>query len=817
MASTLRIALRNGGVGGPKATKLTAEEAIGEEMAMRKAEEAASRRFEAVEWLRKMDRGAVDIPLGEPSEEEFCLALRNGLILCNVLNKVNPGAIPKVVENPVVAVQLADGTAQSAIQYFENMRNFLVAVNEMKLLTFEASDIEKGGSSFKVVDCILCLKAYHEWKLAGEIGIWRYGGIVKISSSHRGFPSSLFNGATADESSDKSDMIHDHQLLDVLHLLSEVFLKDFKVTNFLSSFDHFGVRLLETLLIECADAGEFSLNDTLIDMVLEQAVKEFSALLVTRKNQLSVVMKKTMGENNKAISKATFFEVISKHLEEYGNNSPSYHATSSDASNLDVVDFQHKQLEKLKSSFNDLKAQVKRDHAKWEEDLRNFQLYMQGLELNTSSYYKLIEENRFLYNEVQDLKGCIRVYCRVRPTLINISDERSTIDYIGENGSIIIKNPHKQGRDARKIFSFNRVFGMNSTQAEVFADTKSLIRSVIDGYNVCIFAYGQTGSGKTYTMSGANLSVAETWGVSYRSLNYLFDISKSRTSIVNYDVSVQMVEIYNEQVRDLLVTDGCMRRLDIRNNSQLNGLNIPDAKLVAVTCTQDVLDLMKAGLANRSVGATALNERSSRSHSVLTIHVKGKELASGSILKGCLHLVDLAGSERVEKSEVTGERLKEAQHINRSLSALGDVISALAQKSSHIPYRNSKLTQVLQDSLGGQAKTLMLVHINPEINAFGETISTLKFAERVSSVELGAARVNKETGELRELKEEVSTLKSKLESKEMEVQKLKEYASLADSEMHNNRAISPSNSQNCNFILRNESIQRALSNPGVVE
>ncbi|PKU75019.1 Kinesin-4 [Dendrobium catenatum] len=427
-------------------------------MAMRKAEEAASRRFEAVEWLRKMDRGAVDIPLGEPSEEEFCLALRNGLILCNVLNKVNPGAIPKVFKR----VQ-CDNRAQSAIQYFENMRNFLVAVNEMKLLTFEASDIEKGGSSFKVVDCILCLKAYHEWKLAG---------------------------------------------------------------------------------------------------------------------------------------------------------------------------------------------------------------------------------------------GCIRVYCRVRPTLINISDERSTIDYIGENGSIIIKNPHKQGRDARKIFSFNRVFGMNSTQAEVFADTKSLIRSVIDGYNVCIFAYGQTGSGKTYTMSGANLSVAETWGVSYRSLNYLFDISKSRTSIVNYDVSVQMVEIYNEQVRDLLVTDGCMRRLDIRNNSQLNGLNIPDAKLVAVTCTQDVLDLMKAGLANRSVGATALNERSSRSHSVLTIHVKGKELASGSILKGCLHLVDLAGSERVEKSEVTGERLKEAQHINRSLSALGDVISALAQKSSHIPYRNSKLTQVLQDSLG---------------------------------------------------------------------------------------------------------------------
>lgn len=155
--------------------------------------------------------------------------------------------------------------------------------------------------------------------------------------------------------------------------------------------------------------------------------------------------------------------------------------------------------------------------------------------------------------------------------------------------------------------------------------------------------------------------------------------------------------------------------------------------------------------------------------------------------------MDLAGSERVDKSEATGERLKEAQHINRSLSALGDVISALAQKSAHVPYRNSKLTQVLQDSLGnfktsvlmyeflyffyydlvqleciyivvmfnfclwlgGQAKTMMFVHINPELNALGETISTLKFAERVASIELGAARSNKETGEIRELKEEV--------------------------------------------------------------
>ncbi|KAK4761551.1 hypothetical protein SAY87_029435 [Trapa incisa] len=329
---------------------------------------------------------------------------------------------------------------------------------------------------------------------------------------------------------------------------------------------------------------------------------------------------------------------------------------------------------------------------------------------------------------------------------------------------------------------------------EVFLDTQPLIRSVLDGYNVCVFAYGQTGSGKTYTMSGPSVVSQEDWGVNYRALNDLFQIAQSRRSSIIYEVAVQMVEIYNEQVRDLLSTDGTQKRYpfiiiiftDLRVSmldilvavtasglhSQPNGLAVPEASMHSVNTTADVLELMSIGLANRAVGATALNERSSRSHSILTVHVRGTDSETNDILRGSLHLIDLAGSERVDRSEATGDRLREAQHINKSLSALGDVIFALAQKNSHVPYRNSKLTQVLQSSLGGQAKTLMFVQLNPDVGSFSETISTLKFAERVSGVELGAARSNKEGKEVRELIQQVASLKDTIAKKDGEIERL---------------------------------------------
>lgn len=439
----------------------------------------------------------------------------------------------------------------------------------------------------------------------------------------------------------------------------------------------------------------------------------------------------------------------------------------------DFIDSHAGSLQELRAVSESIKKEVLKTKKMYREEINHVGWELKGLVDAAQNYHAVLAENRKLYNEVQDLKGNIRVYCRIRPFLPGQSQKQTTIEYIGENGELVVTNPIKPGKDSHRLFKFNKVFAPAATQEEVFLDTQPLVRSVLDGYNVCIFAYGQTGSGKTYTMSGPGVSAVEDWGVNYRALNDLFQISQSRRSSVTYEIGVQMVEIYNEQVRDLLCNESTQKRLGIWNTTQPNGLAVPDASMHTVQSTSDVLELMNIGLMNRAVGATALNERSSRSHSVLTVHVRGTDLETNAVLRGCLHLIDLAGSERVDRSEATGDRLREAQHINKSLSALGDVIFALAQKNSHVPYRNSKLTQVLQGSLGGQAKTIMFVQLNPDVESYSETISTLKFAERVSGVELGAARSNRESRGVRELMEQVAFLKDSLAKKDEEIGRLR--------------------------------------------
>ncbi|KAK9837800.1 hypothetical protein WJX74_005282 [Apatococcus lobatus] len=435
-----------------------------------------------------------------------------------------------------------------------------------------------------------------------------------------------------------------------------------------------------------------------------------------------------------------------------------------------MTDEEREELEEMRARENDLREHLESlenslaarhgeqssQEAEREAIQREFQTLqdkVQELQAVADKYAGTIEENRRLYNEVQDLKGNIRVFCRIRP-LGKTGDSSAGCTEVGMEGEVAVYNPSTR---QRRTFKYDRVFGPESSQAEVYEDTKALIRSVLDGYNVCIFAYGQTGSGKTHTMAGTHVEDLAGRGINYRALDDLFELNARRQEEVEYSIRVQLLEIYNEQLRDLLDTSRAPKKLNIQNTER-SGLNVPDAIQVEVTCTEDVLSVMDLGQSNRAVAETKMNERSSRSHSVLTIIVDGHSHVTGGRTHGCLHLIDLAGSERVGKSEATGDRLEEAKHINKSLSALGDVMSALAAKQNHIPFRNSKLTQLLQDSLCGQAKAMTFVHVAPEVSSHGESVSTLAFGSRVSEVTLGQAKKNSESGRVFEAKEALARL-----------------------------------------------------------
>ncbi|CAK8572757.1 unnamed protein product [Lathyrus sativus] len=719
----------------------------------RKSEEAALRRYEAAGWLRKMVGvvAAKDLP-AEPSEEEFRLGLRSGIILCNVINKVQPGAVCKVVESPVDSGLIPDGAPLSAFQYFENVRNFLVAVQEIGIPTFEASDLEQGGKSSRVVNSVLALKSYSEWKQTGANGVWKFGGTIKPASTAKSFVRK--NSEPFTNSLSRTSSINEKSMTS---LTSDV------ESNKMSSSHSLGMLVRAMLFDKKPEEVP-----TLVESVLTKVVEEFEQRVASQDEQTKTTSRGSLPQSDGPLAKFTMArkKVDNKNLMVTKKEEVVHKNHVADEESREKVlrqqmlfDQRQRDIQELKYTVQTTKAGMQFMQKKFHEEFSNLGMHIHGLAHAASGYHRVLEENRKLYNEVQDLKGSIRVYCRVRPFLSGQPNHLSTVENI-EDGVITINVPSKNGK-ARRSFNFNKVFGPSAAQGEVFADMQPLIRSVLDGFNVCIFAYGQTGSGKTFTMTGPKEITEKSQGVNYRALSDLFFMANQRKDTFRYDVSVQMIEIYNEQVRDLLITDGSNKRLEIRSNSQ-RGLSVPDASLVQVSSTNDVIELMNLGHKNRAVGATALNDRSSRSHSCLTVHVQGRDLTSGAVLRGCMHLVDLAGSERVDKSEATGDRLKEAQHINKSLSALGDVVASLAQKNQHVPYRNSKLTQLLQDSLGGQAKTLMFVHISPEANAIGETISTLKFAERVATVELGAARVNKDGADVKDLKEQIANLKAAL-------------------------------------------------------
>ena len=378
---------------------------------------------------------------------------------------------------------------------------------------------------------------------------------------------------------------------------------------------------------------------------------------------------------------------------------------------------------------------------------------------------------RKLHNEVQELKGNIRVFTRVRP-----NSPAPTEGEASAEGCSVVKPTEPEpgtlctalslvgeartavdgtaGKAKTYAFTFDRVLGPSSSQEAMFEDVSDLVQSSLDGYNVCVFAYGQTGSGKTFTMEGPETptaapggGIAPSAGIVTRSVHQVFtSIEQMKPLGWEFHVRAEFLEIYNESINDLLSSkssSGTGHEIKaVRNADGELDVEVVGLTSVAVGSTADIAPLLAKAAKKRRTAATNCNSRSSRSHSVFRLAVCGRHAESGTETNSRINLIDLAGSERLAVSGATGDRLKEAQNINKSLSTLGDVIVSLANKDKHVPYRNSKLTRLLQDSLGGHSKVLMLACVAPGEVHRSETLCSLRFAAKVNACEIGTAKKN---------------------------------------------------------------------------
>ncbi|KAF5348299.1 hypothetical protein D9756_010534 [Leucocoprinus leucothites] len=398
---------------------------------------------------------------------------------------------------------------------------------------------------------------------------------------------------------------------------------------------------------------------------------------------------------------------------------------------------------------------------------------------------------RKLHNMVQELKGNIRVFCRVRPILpadtssngqrLASEDLAADIKYPDPDAEtpnmiqLTSSTPAFSGppRKETHTFTFDRVFAPQASQVQVFEEIELLVQSVVDGYNVCVFAYGQTGSGKSWTMEGG--SGEEQAGMIPRAVEQVFRVAgEMRNRGWEYHIEGEFLEIYNETIHDLLTKesdyDSSKKKHEIKHDPKTRTTRVTNITTVPLTSPSQVHTLLSLAHSRRSVAATLVNERSSRSHSVFILRISGTHVGissepgapltggTGERCSGCLNLVDLAGSERLNVSFANGtgpgglpekERVKETQNINKSLSALGDVIAALGDKyereksgkgEGHVPYRNSKLTYLLQNSLSGSSKTLMFLNLSPLAVHSGESLTSLRFATKVNNTQIGSAK-----------------------------------------------------------------------------
>lgn len=436
---------------------------------------------------------------------------------------------------------------------------------------------------------------------------------------------------------------------------------------------------------------------------------------------------------------------------------------------------------------------------------RDVKLMAEELKTIEKKFNSQREYNAQLLSKMLHLQGNIQVYCRIRPMTIN--EVQRGCKEVAESLSETEVGCFDSRTNKWKSFAFDRVWGPDQSQTSVFQDVEPLALSVVDGFNACIFAYGQTGSGKTYTMEGVESN--NEYGISYRTIQKIFHLLTLRQQqqraaemfvgdsqddpaqevSFNFVMEIGMLEIYNDEVFDLLASTGSSMAekkqeaaraggkasLEIKRNAD-GRIEVPNLRKDRVESIQEVMALLKRGNANRATACTDMNEHSSRSHMVLVVDVMSG-LGETYSNKGTLFLVDLAGSERVRKSNVSGDQLKEAGHINKSLAALGNVMEALDRKASHIPYRDSKLTYLLQDALGGNSRTMMIVTICPMDNSYDESVHALMFATRVRRIQLGTAQRNVTSKNLEEtvkaLTDEMRALTRAKERSESQLHTLK--------------------------------------------
>ncbi|XP_051657298.1 kinesin-like protein KIF27 isoform X2 [Manacus candei] len=373
----------------------------------------------------------------------------------------------------------------------------------------------------------------------------------------------------------------------------------------------------------------------------------------------------------------------------------------------------------------------------------------------------------------------VKVAVRVRPLLSKeiLHNHQVCVRLVPNAKQIIIGKDH--------VFTFDFVFGKSSTQEEVYTVCiKPLLVSLTEGYNATVFAYGQTGSGKTYTIGGdhiASVAVDEK-GIIPRAIQELFQhISENRN--INFYVKVSYIEVYKEELRDLLELETSVKEIHIREDEKGNTV-IVGAKEFQVECADEVISLLESGNAARHTGTTQMNEHSSRSHAIFTISICQKQSAQSQkntdtardLIASKFHFVDLAGSERVAKTGNTGERFKESIQINSGLLALGNVISALGdpkRKSVHIPYRDAKITRILKDSLGGNAKTVMITCISPSSLDFDESLNSLKYANRAKNIRnKPVVNYNPEKDRIDEMELEIRLLRDALQNQQISNQYL---------------------------------------------